>query len=129
MRNWREIFMVLTALLGCSATVRAQEVEGTLSMDVVSAYVWRAQHNATASLQPSLGIGYGGLSVGAWGSFALSPEDAYQGTQEEIDLTGGYEVKEKFRNVEKTVVFESVVVLDEEWVLVGKIEIDECLAV
>lgn len=66
--------------------VRAQET--TISADVVSQYIWRGEDCGSVSLQPTLGIGYKGLSLTAWGSVGLSePTDA-----KEFDLTASYTI-------------------------------------
>ena len=72
-----------------SMTAFAQEeIETTISADVVSSYVWRGQNLGGASLQPTLGIGYKGLSLTAWGSTGLTnPDDT-----RELDLTLAYTV-------------------------------------
>ena len=80
--------IVLFAMgLAVSAAALAQEkVETTISGDVVSSYIWRGQDLGHVSLQPTLGIGYKGLSLTAWGSVGLSdPSDT-----KEFDLTLGY---------------------------------------
>ena len=75
--------------LAVSAAALAQEkVETTISGDVVSSYIWRGQDLGNVSLQPTLGIGYKGLSLSAWGSVGLSdPSDT-----KEFDLTLGYTI-------------------------------------
>ena len=80
--------IVLFAMgLSVSAAALAQEkVETTIIGDVVSSYIWRGQDLGHVSLQPTLGIGYKGLSLSAWGSVGLSdPSD-----MKEFDLTLGY---------------------------------------
>ena len=63
------------------------EVETTIAADVVNQYIWRGQDLGEVSLQPTLGIGYKGLSLTAWGSVGISqPEDT-----KEFDLTLAYE--------------------------------------
>ena len=58
----------------------------TLSADFVSQYIWRGQNLGSAAVQPTLGIGYKGLSLSAWGSYGLTdPDDA-----KEMDLTLAY---------------------------------------
>ena len=73
--------------LAVSLATHAQEkVETTIYGDVVSSYIWRGQDLGDVSLQPTLGIGYKGLSLTAWGSVGLSdPSDT-----KEFDLTLGY---------------------------------------
>ena len=75
--------------LAVSLTTFAQEkVETTICGDVVSSYIWRGQDLGDVSLQPTLGIGYKGLSLTAWGSVGLSdPSDT-----KEFDLTLGYTI-------------------------------------
>ena len=61
------------------------EVETSIGADIVSQYYWRGQDLGAISLQPTLGIGYKGLSLTAWGSVGISqPEDT-----KEFDLTLG----------------------------------------
>ena len=70
-----------------SMTAFAQdEIETTISADVVSSYIWRGQDLGSAAVQPSFGIGYKGLSLSAWGSYGLTdPADT-----KEFDLTLAY---------------------------------------
>ena len=77
----------IAMLLVASATAFAQdEIETTVSGDVVSSYIWRGQDLGSVSLQPTLGVAYKGLSLTAWGSVGLSdPADTT-----EFDLTLGY---------------------------------------
>ena len=82
--------IVLLAMgLVVSATTLAQEkekVETTIAADVVSQYVWLCLEAGSVSLQPTLGIGYKGLSLSAWGSVGLTdPADT-----KEFDLTLSY---------------------------------------
>ena len=88
---------VLYLLLTLSATLPAQEtaplparekaeVEPTLGADLVSQYIWRGQDLGNVSLQPTLGIGYKGLSLTAWGSVGFTrAEDT-----KELDFTLSY---------------------------------------
>ena len=70
------------------ATLAQEKVETTICGDVVSSYIWRGQDLGNVSLQPTLGIGYKGLSLTAWGSVGLSdPADT-----KEFDLTLGYTI-------------------------------------
>jgi hypothetical protein len=100
--------------LAGAATAGAQDaVEVTLGTDIVSRYVWRGQDLGGVSLQPTLGIGYKGLSLSAWGSVGLSqPSDA-----KEIDLTlgytlGGFHIGVTDYYVERNHVFEGTVGYD-----------------
>ena len=82
--------IVLFAMgLVMSMTAFAQdEIETTISGDIVSSYIWRGQDLGSTSIQPTLGIDYKGLSLTAWGSYGLTdPADT-----KEFDLTLGYSV-------------------------------------
>ncbi len=75
------------ALTAFATSAKAQdEVETTISADVVNQYIWRGQELGQVSLQPTLGIGYKGLSLTAWGNVGLSKED----DTKEFDLTAAY---------------------------------------
>lgn len=79
------VLMALMFATGMSATAQ-NEVETTVSADVVSTYVWRGMECGSAAIQPTLGIGYKGLSLSAWGSYGLvDTHDA-----KEFDLTLAY---------------------------------------
>jgi hypothetical protein len=74
-------------MLACSPAVKAQdEVETTIAADFVNDYVWRGQHCGDVAVQPTLGIGYKGLSLTAWGSIPLTNTD----DSKEFDLTLAY---------------------------------------
>ena len=81
------VLMALLFATGMSATAQ-DEVETTVSADVVSTYVWRGMECGSAAIQPTLGIGYKGLSLSAWGSYGLvDTNDA-----KEFDLTLAYSI-------------------------------------
>ena len=81
------VLMAMLIATGISATAQ-DKVETTISGDVVSNYIWRGQDLGSVSLQPTLGIGYKGLSLSGWGSVGLSdPADA-----KEFDLTLSYTI-------------------------------------
>lgn len=68
-------------------TAKAQDkVEASVGADLVSGYVWRGTDCGGVSIQPSLSVGYKGLSLTAWGSVGIDKEDA-----KELDLTLEYE--------------------------------------
>ena len=70
------------------STMMAQDkVEASVGADLVSGYIWRGQNLGGVSVQPSLGISYKGLSLGAWGSVGIESKDA-----KEFDLTLGYSI-------------------------------------
>lgn len=80
-------FMAMLCAVGMSAAAQ-DEIETTMGADVVSNYIWRGQDLGSVSLQPTLGVGWRGLSLAAWGNVGLSdPDDT-----KEIDLTLGYTI-------------------------------------
>ena len=89
MKKGMKKIVILVMILAISAIIYAQEnIETTISGDIVSSYIWRGQDLGNVSLQPTLGIGYKGLSLTAWGSVGLSdPADT-----KEFDLTLGYTI-------------------------------------
>lgn len=60
----------------------------TLGADLVNQYIWRGQDLGNVSLQPTLGIGWKGLTLSAWGSIGISN---WQDTKE-LDLTLAYSI-------------------------------------
>ncbi|MBR1545449.1 MAG: hypothetical protein IJ633_01450 [Prevotella sp.] len=80
-------YSVLFVLLFQSIAMTAQDsVQVSLGADLVSHYIWRGQDLGHVSVQPTLGIGYKGLSLSLWGSAGISKhEDPY-----EIDVTLDY---------------------------------------
>ena len=74
-------------MLVASATAIAQdEIETTISGDIVSSYIWRGQNLGSAAVQPTLGVGYKGMSLTAWGSYGL----VNTADTKEFDLTLAY---------------------------------------
>ena len=73
----RKTGLLLGALMVLGMGAKAQdEVEATVAADIVSQYVWRGQDLGHASLQPTLGLSYKGLSLTGWGSIGISePKD------------------------------------------------------
>ena len=80
---------VLAMMLVASTTAIAQdEIETTISGDIVSSYIWRGQDLGSAAVQPTLGVGFKGLSLTAWGSYGL----ANASDAKELDLTLAYTI-------------------------------------
>ena len=77
--------IILIAILLCTAFAQAQEV--FVTADFVSSYIWRGIENGNASVQPSLGLNWKGLTVYAWGSTEFRKKN------NEIDLSLEYEYK------------------------------------
>lgn len=70
----------------CASSYAQDTVEGSVSADVVSRYVWRGQVLSDAAVQPSAGLSYKGVSLSAWGSYGfLNTMDT-----KEFDLTLSY---------------------------------------
>jgi hypothetical protein len=83
----KKVMLTVAFVLVASLSVMAQEEskwEITPSADLVSSYVWRGLYQASTAFQPGLTIGYGGLSLGAWGS------TDFTGIGKEVDFTLGY---------------------------------------
>ena len=81
------VLMAMMIATGMSATAQ-DEMETTVSADVVSSYIWRGQDLGGASLQPTFGAAYKGLSLTAWGSTGITnPADT-----KEFDLTLAYTI-------------------------------------
>ena len=75
-------------LLALPMAASAQnKVETEVGADIVSSYIWRGQDLSGVSIQPSIAIGYKGLSLEAWGSIGFDKEDC-----KELDLTLGYQI-------------------------------------
>ncbi|MCD7721412.1 MAG: hypothetical protein LUC86_04085 [Prevotellaceae bacterium] len=95
----KRLAVCLAAVAICSGAYAADDeepskkkpVDASVGMDLVSTYVWRGQKNGGVSIQPAGEISWNGLSLGAWGSFAFSPQ--YNGSDEEIDINLGYAYK------------------------------------
>ena len=82
----KKIVIIAMGLVMSMTAFAQDEVEATISGDIVSSYIWRGQDLGNVSLQPTLGVGYKGLSLTAWGSVGLT--DAAD--TKEFDLTLGY---------------------------------------
>jgi len=80
---------VLTALLISVIVPMAyaqEKPEAMLKADIVSQYLWRGLDLGHASVQPTLGIAWKGLSLTAWGSVGITDSKDLK----EIDLTACY---------------------------------------
>ena len=81
------VLFAMGMVMGMTAFAQ-DEIETTISGDIVSSYIWRGQDLGSAAVQPTLGVGYKGLSLYAWGSYGIAdPADT-----KEFDLTLGYSV-------------------------------------
>ena len=79
--------MALGLMAFVPGAMAQDKVETTIAADFVSQHYWRGQDLGAIPLQPTLGLGYKGLSLTAWGSVGISePSDT-----KEFDLTLAYE--------------------------------------
>ncbi len=82
----KKLMILAMGMMLSSTTFAQDEVETTVSSDIVSSYIWRGLDLGGVSVQPTLGVGYKGLSLTAWGNVGLAePNDT-----KEFDLTLGY---------------------------------------
>ena len=79
------VLMAMMIATGYSATAQ-DEIEITVAADFVRSYIWRGQDLGSAAVQPTLGVGYKGLSLTAWGSYGL----VNTADTKEFDLTLAY---------------------------------------
>ena len=81
------VLFAMGLVLGSTTLAQNEEkVETIISGDIVSSYIWRGQDLGSAAIQPTLGVGYKGLSLTAWGSYGLVNSDDVK----ELDLTLAY---------------------------------------
>ena len=66
--------IVLIAILFYAAFAQAQEV--FVTADFVSSYIWRGMDSGNASVQPSLGLNWKGLTVYALSLIHILPENS-----------------------------------------------------
>ena len=82
----RIVLAAFAWIMAISAVQAQDQVETTVETDVVSQYVWRGMDLGHASIQPTLGVAYKGLSLSAWGNVGLTDANDVR----EIDLTLSY---------------------------------------
>ncbi len=87
MKDLKKFGLMALGTIAMATTATAQDkVETTIAADFVNQYIWRGQKCGEVSIQPTLGVGYKGLSLSAWGNVGLSdPSDT-----KELDLTLAY---------------------------------------
>jgi hypothetical protein len=79
------LFAVVTAAVAQEEEKKAK-IETTIKADFVNQYIWRALDMGSVAVQPTLGVGYKGLSLTAWGSYGITNKDDVK----EFDLTLAY---------------------------------------
>ena len=82
----KKIVLLAMGLAMSMAAIAQDEIETTISGDIVSSYIWRGQDLGSSAVQPTLGVGYKGLSLTAWGSYGL----VNTADTKEFDLTLAY---------------------------------------
>ena len=82
----KKIVIFAMGLVASATTLAQEKVETTISGDIVSSYIWRGQDLGSTAVQPTLGVGYKGLSLTAWGSYGL----VNTADTKEFDLTLAY---------------------------------------
>lgn len=84
------LFLILFAGTCFVPTAQAQSVD--LGADIMSRYVWRGtDFGNTAAIQPSLSFSSGGFTIGAWGSFDLSPTNGSAVNENDLYASYGFE--------------------------------------
>ena len=84
----KKIILLMMGLVAVATAHAEDGVETTVAADMVSRYIWRGLDAGSTAIQPTLGVGYKGLSLTAWGSYGVTdPDDT-----KEFDLTLGYSV-------------------------------------
>lgn len=89
----KSLFIALAVADLIVVPVKADEVAGSsvdssISIDLVSGYIWRGQDMGGVSIQPGAAVAWRGFSLGAWGSSSFEKEDV-----KEVDIIVGYSWK------------------------------------
>ena len=80
------ITLLCWTALCCGAQAQRDSIDVTLEADVISHNLWRGFEFGSASVQPSLGVAWHGLSLSAWGTVGITNAE----DPREIDLTLSY---------------------------------------
>lgn len=86
----KRITLIVFALIAiCTLDAKAQETSSwTTGVDLYSSYVWRGtKFGSGPALQPTVKYTKGGFSIGAWGNYCFSTEEA-----KEADLFASYAI-------------------------------------
>lgn len=68
----RRVFFMFLLLVIPFSNYAQSKFDFFLDADIVSSYVWRGSYLSGASVQPSMGMKVGELTVGAWGSVDIT---------------------------------------------------------
>lgn len=96
MKSLKKVGLVLGAALLVPGMANAGDFVVSGKADFVSDYIWRGiDQNSGFSIQPSLTLGYKGLSLNAWGSQTLSKWGVNDngGGAKEFDINLSYSIK------------------------------------
>lgn len=89
----KKIVLALGVLAMVPSAVNAEDFKVSGKAEFVSDYIWRgADQNSGFSIQPSLTLGYKGLSLNVWGSQTLSKWEDGKGAKE-FDINLSYSIK------------------------------------
>ncbi len=82
-----KITLIVFAIIAvCSLNVKAQESAWSTGVDLYNSYVWRGtKFGSGPAMQPTVKYANGGFSIGAWGSYCFSTNEAT-----EADLFASY---------------------------------------
>ncbi len=86
MKRLLKSIALVAAFIAPSLANAQDKVETTLKADIVSSYEWRGYNLGSAAIQPTLGIGWKGLSLTAWGSYGF----VNTADDKEIDINLAY---------------------------------------
>lgn len=76
-RSPRTLLSTLALAVIVATAAPAQGQSASIGADIVSRYVWRGtDFGESMSVQPALTLGFGGLEMGAWGSYSISRSGA-----------------------------------------------------
>jgi uncharacterized protein (TIGR02001 family) len=85
--------VVFTLLAICTLNVKAQDSSWSTGVDIYSSYVWRgAKFGSGPAMQPTVKYSNGGFSIGAWGSYCFSTNEA---TEADLFASYGFSLGEK----------------------------------
>ena len=97
MKRFRFVFLVILIIFSASAVnlyAGEQNVSGSISVDVMSNYVWRGQKLSNSwVVQPSVSINYGSFSSNIWANYdtdSMIDEGDGHGEITETDITANY---------------------------------------
>lgn len=81
--------IVLLGTISSNVNAQSNDIDISLSGDLVSSYVWRGVKQTGASVQPALSASYKGFTIGSWASTDFGNNDGFK----EVDFTASYAIK------------------------------------